>query len=125
MGGYRTGLILAAPDFDTYGSLREYAKAPTRGTALSLEYLLRRVEIRCACDSAAAARNVDAMRQLYGMRLGVDMADPEKDASGTPQMDSTELYLSACRSLGMDVDLSDLMEMQKARDTENSDPAQN
>ena len=123
MAGYRAGLTLALPAFDTYGCLEAYARKP-RSTAAREAFfrLRRRAERELLYDALVHAKSLDGARALIGVRTGIgddELAehlvprDGARETGDVPDLsklsddEASDLYRKLCESFGDPVDLDD------------------
>lgn len=123
MGGYRAGLILASPEFDTYGSLRRFAELPDTCGLIGLRCLLLRCERQVIWATVASGeRDKTIFEKLISIRLGRASADSEQDQGGSTETqklasasseEKLAFYLSALKNGGFEVDQTTLVEHMK------------
>ena len=72
MAGYRAGIDLALPAYDTYRCLEKFARRPNDIAVRLAYYRLRtRVQDTLLFEALAASRYVDAARTLLSLRTGI------------------------------------------------------
>lgn len=128
MGGYRTGLILAAPDFDTYNCLEKYAKHPSKNNAFAVETLIYRTGLRLIYEVGSEYKHSksDLAQRAFNLRLGL-----VEGAAGTTTIKKTiadvhkmtdkermDLYIRMCRNAGINISEEDI-KRGKMPDSEN------
>jgi hypothetical protein len=120
LAGYRAGLSLALPAFDTFGCLEKYARNP-RNAACRLSYRALRVRARneLVYDALARTSSKTLARLLLSLRLGctvdsvadavIPYGEDEAREEDTPALfgSADELYKRLCKKYGVGVDLSD------------------
>ena len=122
MAGYRVGIDLALPAFDTYHCLERLARYPNdRQTRLAHRQLVRRAEQELLSAAAVGRHSIEAVRAALSLRTGIstqeladNMLPDTEDGQTMPdvQLDKltaaewVDVYKSLCEAFGDPVDLS-------------------
>ena len=82
-------MILASPEFDTYGSIRRLAEHPDDDLAYaSFRLLLRRTESHVLCSAGERSQDLDGMKRRLRLLAGITEipeAEARKDNVMTPE----------------------------------------
>lgn len=119
--------MLALPQFDTAGILRQYAMHPHDASAMLGLHMLKERATRAAMwDAFSRCRNPDTLQRLFYLRLGTttDAAATQARITGgagraqartmpgmgKPMSEITDeeaalMYKAACKQLGIELDL--------------------
>lgn len=118
--------MLALPQFDTAGILRQYAMHPHDASAMLGLHMLKERATRAAMwDAFSQCRKPDTLQRLFYLRLGTtnDASYKQQTTGGTghaqagtmpgmgkPMSEITDeeaalMYKAACRQLGIELDL--------------------
>lgn len=129
MAGYRAGLTLALPTFDTCNCLENYARNPWSYEAKAAFFRLKaRAERELLYDALVHGRTLERARALLSLRTGISdeelsvhmIPDDFGGVSGVPDLsklsddEAADLYRDLCRTFGDPVDLSDSTSAQPA-----------
>lgn len=135
MAGYRVGIDLALPAFDTYRCLEKFARNPrSRSARAAYRRLWVRTRDCLLYDALSHVRSFDIARALLGIRTGIsreelsahlfpDSLKPEtsigaKDLSTLDEAGRRALFEELCRRHGIRIDHSDsISESSAAIDT--------
>lgn len=110
--------MLALPQFDTCGALRQYALYPNDPNAVVGFHMLKERAARTYLwDAFGVCRNPDNLQNLMYLRLGAAMEATHQ--SGTPSIqqgkgkpmseitdeEAAQMYKAACKQIGIEIDL--------------------
>ena len=110
MERYRTRLICGAPEFDTYGVLKDFARHPTSLNHSRLNLLLNRVDTQYTWDCVVNARVPDAYEDFKRLRSGAWLysSTPKAKEESLNANSSIDEYKKACALAGFDIKQEDL-----------------
>lgn len=110
--------MLALPQFDTCGVLRQYALHPNDPYVLVGFHMLKERASRTSLwDAFGVCRNPDSLQQLLYLRLGAAREATRQSGTssihqgkGKPMSEITDeeaaqMYKAACKQIGIEIDL--------------------
>ena len=116
MAGYRTGLTLTLPEFDTNGTLKRFASEHTPESHLAYLWLRRRAQNALNWQVLQTVP-LELLGAGLNLRVGAhpdNTADAKispdgkrefslKELADMPRDQQMDIYLNACRQAGVDV----------------------
>ena len=110
MEGYRVGLTIALPAFDTYHILEQYARHPELPEVVcAYKYLRRRAWLELSFRASTMTSSSESADALYRALLGVSSGSSAPTGTVLANMseeDLKALYLKACKAGGLNIDPS-------------------
>ena len=101
--------MLGAPEFDTYGVIKDFARNPNTANEFRLRMLLDRVNIQYNWDCLTVTTEAEQFAAMKRLRSGswLYAGEPDKQAVTLNANSSIDEYKKACAMAGFDLTQAD------------------
>ena len=106
MEGYRAGVILCMPEFDTYHALERFARNPSDGAAIQAYLFLRKRTERMIRWRALQELDRFGIQKAIDIYTGTRSHKAPKTLADMTEEQRQELFTKACAAAGVQIDPS-------------------